>query len=112
MELIGSTRTRAGLQAHAELDAGFYATGIRISDKQFSALKQQQIRQHSMHSGTTLWFQETNYASLITTKLFGSEPLVSPRKAARCNVACGKGSSLKWGPLGRQSFVLRREVSR
>jgi len=49
VELIGSTRTRAGLQVHAELDAGFYATGIRISDKPFSALKQQQIRQHSIH---------------------------------------------------------------
>jgi len=49
VELIGSTRTRTGLQVHAELDPGFYATGIKISDKQFSALKQQQIRQHSFH---------------------------------------------------------------
>jgi len=49
VELIGSTKTRNGLHVHAELDDGFYATGIKISDSQFSNLQHQQIRKHDFH---------------------------------------------------------------
>ena len=62
VDLIGSTRTRTGLQVHAELDAGFYATGIKISDKRFSVLKQQQIRQHNFHG-------DWNYTVIPGTQL-------------------------------------------
>ena len=55
VELIGSTSTSTGLQVHAELDIGLYATGIKISDKQFSLLKKQQIQMHNFHSDWNLW---------------------------------------------------------
>ena len=39
VELIRATRTQAGLRVEAEVDAGVYPKGVRISDKEMKALR-------------------------------------------------------------------------
>jgi hypothetical protein len=39
VNLIGNTTTQTGLHIHAELDTNHYATGKRITDKQFAAIR-------------------------------------------------------------------------
>jgi Rhodopirellula transposase DDE domain len=39
VNLIGSTTTKTGLQIQAELDANAYRTGIKVSDKEFAAIR-------------------------------------------------------------------------
>ena len=46
VELIGATTNRKGLKIRAELDQGYYPTGIKISDKQLAALP---LRPHDWH---------------------------------------------------------------
>jgi hypothetical protein len=46
IQLIGNTRTKAGLKIRAELDPGRYPTGIKISDEQMAALN---IKQADFH---------------------------------------------------------------
>jgi len=46
VNLIGSTRTRSGLQVKAMLDTREYATGNKVSPKEFQAL---QLHGHSFH---------------------------------------------------------------
>jgi DDE family transposase len=43
---IASTTTRTGLRVHAELDAGAYPTGVKISGEQMAALP---LRRHDWH---------------------------------------------------------------
>ena len=38
VELIGATTTRKGLKVRAELDAGSYPTGIKITNKQLASV--------------------------------------------------------------------------
>lgn len=38
VQLIAATKTREGLQVHAELDPGSYPTSIKVSDAEFAAL--------------------------------------------------------------------------
>ena len=38
VELIGATRTRAGLTVHAELDTAEYPTGVKVPDKDMHTL--------------------------------------------------------------------------
>jgi transposase len=44
--LIGATTTRAGLTVHAELDEGSYPKGVKITDKQMTALP---LTAHKFH---------------------------------------------------------------
>ena len=46
IQLIGNTRTKAGLKIRAELDRGRYPTGIKVSDEQMAALN---IKQADFH---------------------------------------------------------------
>jgi hypothetical protein len=39
VNLIGSTKTRAGLRVQADLDTTHYATGIKVTDKELSAVR-------------------------------------------------------------------------
>jgi len=39
VNLIGSTKTRTGLRVGAELDTNLYATGIKVTDKEFEAIR-------------------------------------------------------------------------
>ena len=38
VNLIGSTRTQAGLKVQARLDRGTYPTGVKVSDEQLAAV--------------------------------------------------------------------------
>ena len=46
VNLIGSTRTKAGLHVQAELDTNRYPTGIKVTDEELAAVK---IKRHSFH---------------------------------------------------------------
>jgi Rhodopirellula transposase DDE domain len=46
VNLIGSTKTKAGLRIQAELDTNSYPTGIKVTDEQLAAVK---INRHSFH---------------------------------------------------------------
>jgi Rhodopirellula transposase DDE domain len=48
VELIGATRTRAGLTVQAELDTNSYPRGIKVSDADMAAV-QPQLKPHSFH---------------------------------------------------------------
>jgi Rhodopirellula transposase DDE domain len=39
VNLIGNTRTHEGLHIHAELDAGHYARGIKVSDEEYATIR-------------------------------------------------------------------------
>ena len=54
VELIGATRTRAGLRVHAELDRGSYPLGVKVSDRELAAVP---LRRHD-------WHGEWNYTVL------------------------------------------------
>lgn len=47
---IAATRTRSGLNVHAELDTGTYPTGVKISDQQMKALQDDgTLTRHDWH---------------------------------------------------------------
>jgi len=46
VDLIGATTTRTGLQVHAELDPGVYATKVKIPDEQMNAIA---LDRHDFH---------------------------------------------------------------
>lgn len=46
LNLIANTRTKSGLTVKAELDAGIYPTGIKVSDEEFSSIN---LVRHSFH---------------------------------------------------------------
>ncbi|HEV3143520.1 MAG TPA: ISAzo13 family transposase [Gemmataceae bacterium] len=46
VNLIGSTKTAAGLRIQAELDTNSYETGIKVSDEELAAVK---IKKHRFH---------------------------------------------------------------
>ena len=46
VNLIGSTKTKAGLRIQAELDTNSYPTGIKVTDEELAAIK---IKTHSFH---------------------------------------------------------------
>jgi hypothetical protein len=46
VSLIGNTRTREGLQIRAELDTNQYATGIKVSDEEFAAIRVEEASFH------------------------------------------------------------------
>ena len=46
VNLIGSTKTKAGLRIQAELDVNTYPTGIKVSDEELATVK---IKKHSFH---------------------------------------------------------------
>ncbi len=46
IDLIGATTTRTGLQVHAELDPGVYATKVKIPDEQMNAIA---LDRHDFH---------------------------------------------------------------
>ena len=46
VQLIGATRTRSGLQVRAEIDAGSYPKGTKITDAEFAKLR---IEAHPFH---------------------------------------------------------------
>jgi hypothetical protein len=54
VELIGATRTRAGLRVQAELDQGSYPLGVKVSDRELAAVP---LRRHD-------WHGEWNYTVL------------------------------------------------
>ncbi len=56
VELIGATRTRAGLRVHAELDRDSYPLGVKVADRELAAVP---LRRHD-------WHGEWNYAVLPT----------------------------------------------
>ena len=58
VELIGATTNRKGLKIRAELDQGYYPTGIKISDKQLATVP---LRPHDWHGN---W----NYSITSTPK--------------------------------------------
>jgi hypothetical protein len=63
VELIGATTTRQGLRIHAELDAGTYPTGTRVSDAELAAVP---ITRHVFHG-------EWNYTVNPSAELPGVE---------------------------------------
>ena len=46
VNLIGNTKTAAGLEVRCVVDEGSYATGIKISDKELASFN---ITQHTFH---------------------------------------------------------------
>jgi hypothetical protein len=46
IQLIANTTTAAGLKIHAELDAGSYPTGIKVSDEELATLKIKRAKFH------------------------------------------------------------------
>jgi hypothetical protein len=46
VNLIGSTKTKAGLRIEAELDTNSYPTGIKVTDEELATVK---IKRHSFH---------------------------------------------------------------
>jgi hypothetical protein len=46
VNLIGSTKTRTGLQVRAELDANTYEAGIKVSDEELAAIRIQKEKFH------------------------------------------------------------------
>ncbi|MGH8934154.1 MAG: ISAzo13-like element transposase-related protein, partial [Egibacteraceae bacterium] len=46
VDLIASTTTRTGLKVHAELDAGSYPTGVKVTGAQMAALP---LAKHKFH---------------------------------------------------------------
>jgi hypothetical protein len=46
VNLIGNTKTKAGLHIQAELDSNNYPTGIKVTDKELAAVK---IKRHAFH---------------------------------------------------------------
>jgi transposase len=54
VELIGATRTRSGLRVQAELDAGRYPLGVKVSDRELAAVP---LKRHD-------WHGEWNYTVL------------------------------------------------
>lgn len=46
VNLIGSTKTKAGLRIQAELDTNSYKTGIKVTDEELAAIK---IKRHKFH---------------------------------------------------------------
>ncbi len=46
VNLIGSTKTRAGLRVEAELDSNTYEKGIKITDEQMDAVRLKKDRFH------------------------------------------------------------------
>lgn len=54
VSLIGHTRTKAGLQIHAELDTNEYEAGIEVSDEEFEAVRIVRDRFHGEWNYTIL----------------------------------------------------------
>lgn len=48
VELIGATRTRAGLTVQAELDTNSYPRGVKVSDAEMAAIAPQ-LKPHTFH---------------------------------------------------------------
>jgi len=46
IELIAATTTRTGLRVQADLDTGYYPTGVKITDKQLRAVP---LQPHHWH---------------------------------------------------------------
>jgi hypothetical protein len=46
VNLIGSTKTRAGLRINAELDTSLYETGLKVTDEEFAAIKIKKAKFH------------------------------------------------------------------
>jgi Rhodopirellula transposase DDE domain len=46
VDLIGATTTRTGLKVHAELDRGFYPTGVKVTDAELGAVP---LTRHDWH---------------------------------------------------------------
>jgi hypothetical protein len=46
VNLIGSTKTKAGLRIHAELDTNTYPMGIKVTDEELAAVK---VKRHAFH---------------------------------------------------------------
>jgi hypothetical protein len=46
IELIAATTTRTGLRIQADLDPGYYPTGVKITDRQLQAVP---LRPHQWH---------------------------------------------------------------
>jgi len=58
INLIANTATQAGLKIRAELDAGTYPTGIKVTDEELAAVN---LRRDKFHG-------EWNYSILPTRK--------------------------------------------
>jgi len=58
INLIANTTTKAGLKLQAELDEGTYPTGIKVSDRELSAVNLKRAQFHG----------EWNYSLLPTRK--------------------------------------------
>lgn len=54
VELIAATTTRTGLKVEADLDTGFYPTGVKVSDAELRALPLQPHEWHSDWNYTVL----------------------------------------------------------
>jgi hypothetical protein len=46
VNLIGNTRTKAGLKINAELDTNTYPTGLKVTKEQFATIKIKKARFH------------------------------------------------------------------
>ena len=46
VELIAGTTTRTGLRVQADLDTGYYPTGVKVSDAELDAVP---LRRHAWH---------------------------------------------------------------
>jgi DDE family transposase len=46
VNLIGSTKTRAGLRVEADLDTNRYETGIKVTDKELAAVRLKKDKFH------------------------------------------------------------------
>ena len=46
VDLIANTTTRTGLKVRAQLDEGYYPTGVKVTDKQLAAVP---ITRHKFH---------------------------------------------------------------
>jgi DDE family transposase len=46
VNLIGNTKTKAGLHVQAELDTNAYATGIKVSDEELAAVQIEKAKFH------------------------------------------------------------------
>lgn len=55
LNTIAATRTRSGLNVHAELDTALYATGVKIPDQQMKALEDSGPSRAGMPKLVTTW---------------------------------------------------------
>jgi hypothetical protein len=90
--LIGATRARSGLRAHAELDRDSYPLGVKVADRELAAVP---LRRHD-------WHGEWNYTVLPTW----ANDLVEPPRGDAPALGGGHGPGLAHWAGGRRVAIM------